>query len=196
MPALEARLAQAFDMQRLADQADPQALLAARGGEFTGLVTSAATGASAALIGALPNLRVISSFGVGLDKLDLQAARQCGIAVGYTPDVLNDCVADLALRPDARHRPRHECGRPLRVGRGAWRRRHAGDGHRSRPGARSAARAPGHRRTAHRPHHRAALSTGFDMPLRYHTRRPVDGLPWKHEPSLHGLRAPGRLPWC
>jgi lactate dehydrogenase-like 2-hydroxyacid dehydrogenase len=40
---------------------------------------------------------VISSFGVGLDKLDVRGARARGIPVGYTPDVLNDCVADLAF---------------------------------------------------------------------------------------------------
>jgi lactate dehydrogenase-like 2-hydroxyacid dehydrogenase len=46
---------------------------------------------------ALPNLRVIASRGIGLDKIDLESARQRGIQVGNTPGVLTDCVADLAF---------------------------------------------------------------------------------------------------
>ena len=34
---------------------------------------------------------------MGLDKIDLAAAAARGVAVGYTPDVLNDCVADTAF---------------------------------------------------------------------------------------------------
>src|SRR5262249_60944035 len=74
-----------------------EAWLREHGAGIEALVTSAAHGASAALINALPRLRVVSSFGVGLDQLDLGAAAQRGIPVGYTPDVLNDCVADLAF---------------------------------------------------------------------------------------------------
>ena len=69
-PALLARLAETYALHTLAQEPDPQAFLAARGAQFTALVTSAAVGADAALIGALPKLRVISSFGVGLDKID------------------------------------------------------------------------------------------------------------------------------
>jgi glyoxylate reductase len=49
------------------------------------------------LIHALPALRVISNHGVGLDHIDLRAALQRGIAVGNTPGVLDDAVADLAF---------------------------------------------------------------------------------------------------
>ncbi len=97
LPALEARLAEAFDVQCLADIPDWKAFLRERGGEFVGLVTSAPEGASAELVDALPSLRVISSFGVGIDRLDATRTVPRGIAVGYTPDVLNDCVADLAF---------------------------------------------------------------------------------------------------
>jgi lactate dehydrogenase-like 2-hydroxyacid dehydrogenase len=54
-------------------------------------------GADAALIEALPNLKVIAGFGVGFDKVDQAAAVRRGIHVSNTPDVLNDCVADLAF---------------------------------------------------------------------------------------------------
>lgn len=97
LPALEARLAATYDVHLLHQEADPKAFLAAHGRDFVGVATSARFGADAALIAALPNLKVISSFGVGLDAIDLGAARARGIAVGYTPDVLNDCVADTAF---------------------------------------------------------------------------------------------------
>ena len=97
LPALEARLAATYDIHLLHKEADPKAFLAAHGREFVGVATSARFGADATLIAALPNLKVISSFGVGLDAIDLEAARARGVAVGYTPDVLNDCVADTAF---------------------------------------------------------------------------------------------------
>lgn len=61
------------------------------------LVTSGPRGADAGLIAALPALRAIVSFGVGVDAIDLHAARERGIRVSNTPDVLTDAVADLAV---------------------------------------------------------------------------------------------------
>jgi lactate dehydrogenase-like 2-hydroxyacid dehydrogenase len=49
------------------------------------------------LMDALPKLEIISNFGVGVDQIDLEAARQRKIIVTNTPDVLNECVADTAL---------------------------------------------------------------------------------------------------
>ena len=97
MPSLESALAGEFDVHLLANETDPRAFLAAHGAEFVGVATSARFGADAALIDALPNLKVIGSFGVGFDTIDLDAACRRGVAVGNTPDVLTDCVADLAL---------------------------------------------------------------------------------------------------
>ncbi len=96
-PALDARLEAAFDVVRLPSPPAAAGLLAEQGARFEGLVTSAAVGADAALMAALPALKIISSFGVGLDRIDLAAAARRGIAVGYTPEVLDDCVADTAI---------------------------------------------------------------------------------------------------
>ena len=52
---------------------------------------------SAALMAQLPALEVISVMGVGYDGVDLSTALARGIAIGHTPGVLNDDVADLAL---------------------------------------------------------------------------------------------------
>lgn len=97
LPALETELAACYSVACLADQADPQAFLSAHGAEFTGVVTTASIGLKAEVIAALPRLQVISSFGVGFDALDIGAAKARGVQVGYTPGVLNDCVADMAF---------------------------------------------------------------------------------------------------
>ncbi len=97
LAALETELAAQYDVACLADQADPAAFLAEHGAVFTGVVTSASIGLRGEVIAALPNLQVISSFGVGFDALDIAAARTRGVQVGYTPGVLNDCVADMAF---------------------------------------------------------------------------------------------------
>lgn len=49
------------------------------------------------LMDALPKLELISNFGVGVDQIDLEAAKKRRIIVTNTPDVLNDCVADCAM---------------------------------------------------------------------------------------------------
>jgi hydroxypyruvate reductase len=51
---------------------------------------------SEAMIAALPNLEVVSVFGVGYDGVPLPVCRARGIRVTNTPDVLTDDVADIA----------------------------------------------------------------------------------------------------
>lgn len=182
LPALEQQLAADYDLHRITDQGDPDEFLARHGGDFTGLVTSAGgAGAPTALIAALPALRVISSFGVGLDKIDLAAARERGIAVGYTPDVLNDCVADtaFALLLDVARRTA-EADRFVRAGR--WAAGQTFGLGRKVSGARLGIVGLG--RIGQTIARRAG---GFDMDVRYHSRRPVAGVPWSHEPALLDL---------
>jgi len=49
------------------------------------------------LMDALPKLEIVSNFGVGVDQIDLDAAKKRKVIVTNTPDVLNDCVADCAM---------------------------------------------------------------------------------------------------
>ena len=176
-PALEARLAETYAVHSLANEADPKAFLAAHGAEFTALVTSGTVGADAALIEALPNLRVISNFGVGLDKIDVAFAQSRGIAVGYTPDVLNDCVADIAfgLLLDV---ARGMSAADRFVRRGNWLET-AFPLARKVSGARLGLVGMGRIGRAI-----AQRSSGFEMDVRYHSRRPVAEVSWRHEPSL------------
>lgn len=48
-----------------------------------------------AVMDASPNLRAIGTISVGYDHIDLEAARERGIAVGHTPGVLAETTADL-----------------------------------------------------------------------------------------------------
>lgn len=49
------------------------------------------------LNGADIQARIIASYGVGFDHIDLAAAKKRGIVVTNTPEVLTDCTADLAM---------------------------------------------------------------------------------------------------
>jgi hydroxypyruvate reductase len=180
LPYLEQALAQRYDLHPLYNEADPAAFLRAHGAEFVGLATSARFGADRKLMEALPHLKVISSFGVGLDTLDLACARERGVQVGYTPDVLNDCVADTAfgLLMDA---ARGFSASDRFVRRGGWlkgayplttrvsgkRLGIVGLGRIGRVVARRA--------------------SGFDMDIRYHNRRALTDVPYAYEPTLNGL---------
>lgn len=87
-------LAAEFDLRdhsRAADGAWPAAP-----GVRVALTTSMA-GADAALMDALPDLRLIACQGVGLDRIDLAAAEARGVRVAHTPGVLTEDTADLAI---------------------------------------------------------------------------------------------------
>ncbi len=77
----------------------------------------------AELLERCPRLRVISTYAVGFDNIDLRAARARSIAIGHTPGVLTDATADLAfglLLAAARFLVEGE--RAVREGRwGTWR---------------------------------------------------------------------------
>ncbi len=98
-PQLIENIEQSFTAFRLWEAEDEAAFLTEKGADIDMLVTSgnAVMGAPAALIAALPNLKAICSNGVGYDSIDTEAARSRGIVVTNTPEVLNDCVADLGM---------------------------------------------------------------------------------------------------
>lgn len=91
------RMAEIWNAHPLWKEADPEAFLARHGAAFDVVATSARYGCRVAAMDRLPNLKAICSFGVGYDAIDVEAAHQRGIQVSNTPNVLNDCVADLAI---------------------------------------------------------------------------------------------------
>ena len=69
---------------------------AARGAEA--LVCTLADAIDAPLLEALvPPLRIVSTFAVGYENIDLAAARRLGVAVANTPGVLTEATAEVAV---------------------------------------------------------------------------------------------------
>ncbi|HLS85007.1 MAG TPA: 2-hydroxyacid dehydrogenase, partial [Burkholderiales bacterium] len=92
-----ATLEQEFVCHKLYEAKDSAALLKEIAPRVRGVASFGPTPVDAALMDALPKLEIVSNFGVGVDQIDLEAAKKRGITVTNTPDVLNECVADTAL---------------------------------------------------------------------------------------------------
>ena len=77
-----------YDTDELLDKAaEADAVLACHTEDF-----------SAAVIGKLPaRVRILANFSVGVDHVDLEAARQKGLVVTNTPDVLADATAEITM---------------------------------------------------------------------------------------------------
>lgn len=93
MEALEAD----YNVIRLSKESDPEAVLQQHRMEIVAIITSVNKTVSRHLIEALPNLEIICQFGVGVDNIDLQAAKERHIAVTNTPDLVTNDTADIAL---------------------------------------------------------------------------------------------------
>ena len=93
MKALDAR----FTLHRLWEAEDRDAFLKDAADVVRGIATRGDLGANAELIAALPKLEIIACNGVGVDAVDLEAAREHGVKVTNTPDVLSGEVADMTL---------------------------------------------------------------------------------------------------
>jgi lactate dehydrogenase-like 2-hydroxyacid dehydrogenase len=91
------RLFREFSCVKLWEAADRGAALKEAAPRMRGLAHFGHGRVDGALMDALPKLEIISNFGVGVDQIDLDAAKKRGVIVTNTPDVLNDCVADSAI---------------------------------------------------------------------------------------------------
>lgn len=96
-PPTQKALASEYTVHNLWEADDATAFLSHIASDVTGIITDGGSGASAELLRQLPNVGVVSVFGVGVDAVDLEYCKAQGIRVGNTPDVLSDDVADLAL---------------------------------------------------------------------------------------------------
>ena len=97
--AVERALATHVDLQQRADdQPLDDAALAAAFREADAVLCTVTDRISAAHL-AQPKrrARIIANFGVGVNHIDLAAARAAGVVVTNTPDVLTDDTADLAI---------------------------------------------------------------------------------------------------
>jgi lactate dehydrogenase-like 2-hydroxyacid dehydrogenase len=97
MPLVLEGIGPHFEVHKLWESENADALLGRIAGDVRAIATDGFRGASRSLIEQLPRLAIISSMGVGYDAIDVGAARERGVIVTNTPDVLNEDVADLAL---------------------------------------------------------------------------------------------------
>lgn len=180
-PILETGMQDHFESYRLDTHPDRDGLLASRGKHCAAVIARGSNGVNAALMERLPRLKIIANFGVGYERVDLAAATSRGIVVTNTPDVLTDCVADMAvgLLIDVA-RQISASDRFIRAKR--W------------PGSHvyPLTRSVHHKRVGIVGFGRIGQAIGrrlhgFGTELRYHNRRPVAGHERTYEPSICAL---------
>ncbi len=86
-----------YSVRRLWEAADKVSFIAEHADKIQAIATRGDLGASADLMAQLPNLQIVSVFGVGTDGVDFSFARANNIKVTNTPDVLTGDVADLGM---------------------------------------------------------------------------------------------------
>ena len=97
--AVERRLRRDYDIRLNEDDApmDAAAILDAAHG-MDGLLVCPTEKIDAELIARLPDsVRIIATFSVGYDHIDIAAAERRGIMVTHTPEVLTEATADMAV---------------------------------------------------------------------------------------------------
>lgn len=96
---IETRMMELFEPRlNVDDRAYDRAALMAAVAEADVLVPTVTDEIDAEIIAAAgPNLKLIASFGTGVDHIDLKAAREKHIIVTNTPGVLTEDTADLAM---------------------------------------------------------------------------------------------------
>jgi lactate dehydrogenase-like 2-hydroxyacid dehydrogenase len=179
MPLIEDRLRERFTVHMLPPDSELAAFFAAHGPQIGGVATGGAhRRVGAELFAGLPNLKIVSNFGVGYDTVDAAEAGRRGIVVTNTPDVLNEEVADTALglliatvrelpQADRYVRAGKWTERPYRLTPGTLRGRTVGIVGMGRIGQAIARRIE-----------------GFGLAVVYHSRNKQAGVAYRHYPKL------------
>ncbi len=136
-------------------------------------------------IHAATRLKILANYAVGYNNIDLMAARQRGLIVTNTPDVLTDATADLTWALLLATARRIVEGDTL-VRSGRW----TGWSPTQLMGAEISGKTLGIIGMGRIGQAVAQRAVGFRMPVRYHSRQPIapSSLPreWEYR-SLHGL---------
>jgi lactate dehydrogenase-like 2-hydroxyacid dehydrogenase len=178
-PTIVKGLEAAFTVHKLAEAKERDAFVEKIAPRVRAIASSVSSNRiEGALMGRLPNLEIVSTFGVGYDHVDVPWAVANGVVVTNTPDVLTEEVADTALGlllSAVREFPQAE--RHLRAGK--WRDK-----------AYPLTRATLRNRTV------GLIGMGrigqaiarrleaMQVPVVYHARRPAAGLRYRHYPKL------------
>lgn len=178
LPMIEESLNDTFTIHHYAKAADKIAFLNEVGPKIRAATLGGQAVVSAEIMSKMPNLEIVSNFGVGYDTVDVKFAAANGIIVTNTPDVLNEEVADTTLGlilMTVRELPQSE--RYLRQGKwlekpfpltaASLRDRIVGIVGMGRIGKAIAKRIE-----------------SFGMPIVYHSRNAAAGVSYKHYPDL------------
>jgi lactate dehydrogenase-like 2-hydroxyacid dehydrogenase len=95
--SVEEELHRRYGVRRWYEVADRERWLDEHKSSIRAVVTGGHLGVSNDMLRWLPSLGLIAITGVGYEKVDIEAARERGIRVSNTPDVLTGDVADLAV---------------------------------------------------------------------------------------------------
>lgn len=94
---MRAAMATDFTIHEMFEMADADAWLAENGARIGYVATDGHYGVKPDVMAHLPNVKVISCYGVGYDNIDAKGCAARGIQVTHTPGVLNAEVANTAL---------------------------------------------------------------------------------------------------
>jgi lactate dehydrogenase-like 2-hydroxyacid dehydrogenase len=177
-PIIVDGLAPQFTLHRLETAADRPELVAKVAPNIRVIAVSVVTeNVPGAFLAGLPNLEIVSTFGVGYSHIDTAWAGAHGVTVTNTPDVLTEEVADTALGLllcTVRDLPRAD--RFVRAGEWSKGEFPLSATLRDRTigllGMGAIGQAIARRLDA------------FKVPVVYHTRRPLPDLPYQHYPDL------------
>lgn len=86
-----------FEVLKLWNEKDPEQVIRDHANNIVAITGHPNRPVTRKLIEALPNLEIICNFAVGFDNVDLAAAKERGIPVTNTPDVLTADTADTAV---------------------------------------------------------------------------------------------------
>lgn len=120
-PTIESQLRNRYDVElNASDETYPLERIIDAARAYDAIVPTVVDDISAAVFEVDPRrLRIVANFGVGFDRIDLDAARRHGVVVTNTPGVLTEDTADLTmLLLLAAARRAGEAERQLRAG--AW----------------------------------------------------------------------------
>lgn len=179
MPEVEAQLDAAYQVHRLFRAKDRAALIAQVAPAIRGIATGGGHGVANDVFDALPHLEIIAINGIGTDAVDLERARARGVHVTTTPGVLTDDVADLAIGLMLAV-SRRICAADRFAREGRW------------PGAhlplstKMSGKRLGILGLGHVGQAIARRAEGFDMPMAYSDRHPIE-VAYRFVPDLEEL---------
>ncbi|QEI09214.1 2-hydroxyacid dehydrogenase [Pigmentiphaga aceris] len=182
MPQVESALDAAYVVHRAFKEDDKDAFLARVGANVRAVVTGGGSGMKASWFDALPKLGLIAINGVGTDAVDLVQAKARGVRVTTTPGVLTDDVADIGMGLIlSTLRKLAQGDRFVRAGQ--W-------GKRPFPlGSKVTGKKLGIFGMGQIGGAIAKRAAGFDMPVAYSNRKPVEGSSHQFFASLTELAA-------